>query len=186
MINGDVIGQVLTWRESKISRRDIVPRVCDTSRLITIHGLIINSAYFSSFAARTNARSCSRVKCRGAITNRRKNDNDADGTFRYRIDLSPPRAVIRYRSNVSLHLASDYYLVNIDSQLAPALMRQRIASSSHMSKTLSTIIATQPRNFMQTLSCSPFDPMIIHRFIIKHDSTVTNLDSFFLVMDEIH
>lgn len=140
---------------------------------------------FSPFARRTNARSCSRVKCRGAITNRRKNDNDADGTFQYRIDLSPPRTVIRYRSNVSLHLASDYYLVNIDSQLAPALMRQRIASSSHIPKTLSTVIATQPRNFMQTLSCSPFNLMIIHRFITKHDP-ITNLDSFFLAIYEIH
>jgi len=131
----------------------------------------------SPFATRANTRSCSCVKFHGAIICQRKNDNNADGTFQNSIDLSPPRAVIRYRSNVSLHLASDYYLVNIDSQLAPALMRQRIASSSHMPKMLSTVIGTQPRNFMQTL-CSPFDPMIIHRFIAKHQ--VTNFDSFFL------
>jgi len=47
MINGDVIGQVLTRCESKIPRRDIVPRVCDISQLITIHGLIINSVYLA-------------------------------------------------------------------------------------------------------------------------------------------
>jgi len=99
------------------------------------------------------------------------------------------RAVIRYnRLNVSLHLASDYYLVNIDSQVASVLMRQRIASSSYMPKTLSIVVGAQSRNFMQTLY-SPFDPimnsMIIHRFIIKRN-LVTNLDSFFPIMDEIH
>lgn len=118
MINGNVIGQVLTWRESKILRRDIVS---SSMWHIPVHHYswpYYQLGIFSPFATR-------RVRKITRITNRRKNDND--GTFQYRIDLFPPRVVIRYRSNVSLHLASDYYLVNIDSQLAPALMRQRVA-----------------------------------------------------------
>lgn len=78
----------------------------------------------SPFATPTSARSRLRVKFRGTIIGG-KTTMMPTGCFQYSIDLSPSRAVIRYRSNMSLHLASDYYLVNIDSQLAPALMCAR-------------------------------------------------------------
>lgn len=101
------------------------------------------------------------------ITNQRK--NDSDGTFQYRIDLSPPRAVIRYRSNVSLHLASDYYPVNIDSQLAPALMRQRIARLCRTCRRRCLSSSTLDRVISCKHCVAP--SMFIHRFIIKHNRT---------------
>lgn len=152
MINDDPIGQVPSDADIKfyMSRDTVSQYMTYTTRLITIHWLIIHSVYLI-LRRRVYAREEPPVRI--AVGNRQSKK----ATLMEHLSVVST-CLLRgtsYRSNVSLHLTSDYYLVNIDSQLAPALMRQRIASSLHMPKTMSIVIGAQPRDFMQTLYIQP-------------------------------